>query len=493
MGGIGSVTVWLPSAFAMGAVLFALVMDAFDRRGVALLVLIVGLAGAAGAAVWSAQIMKTVLVAGWFATGAGFSTLPALGYFLAACSVLGGYRALSAQDRGVATAALVAMSAVFSHALMASLDTLVTLVCLAALSVSGYALVAAAGTRRADESALRYLVQGVVASGLAVYGLGLLFAIGGTGTAYVDIGAALANDTSRPLLLALGLVVSAFAFKVGAFPFHSWMPDVYETADHPVAAYLASTPKIAGIVGMMVIVRFTVFQTAVAEAALEGPLLALALGSLLIGTLGMLRQRSVARLLGYSAIAQVGYAVAGVAIGDAGIRAAVLLIATYAMGACAAFLTLEAIRRVRPGWDGSLEGLAGLAARSPLVAGVLTVVMMSLTGIPLFAGFWGKLLLIASAATDDRVWLGVVAGVASVVSFASYGSVIRHAYFEGADGSDGDEPVHMSKTADDGGGARSSGGMPAVVGAGLAVLLIVGGIAPLVWGVQSLYALFSLG
>jgi len=173
-------------------------------------------------------------------------------------------------------------------------------------------------------------------------------------------------------------------------------------------------------------------------------------------------------------------------------------VVTYAVAACAAFVALEAIARVRPGWDGTLDGMAGVARRAPLLGIALTVIMLSLTGIPLFAGFWGKLHVFVALVQSGSTWVAVGAGIAAVISFGGYGAVIRSAFFDGEEpvaepGPDAEVP-HDAVVADDKGGLDDAerGGSPLAVAVLLALVLVVVGVMPLATGFAPLYALFSL-
>ncbi|HSQ21179.1 MAG TPA: proton-conducting transporter membrane subunit [Coriobacteriia bacterium] len=479
--------VWVPAALVAGAVALGLVADGLGRRAVAVGIIALGLIGAGAAGFYHAITGEAGVAVGSFASGAGFTSLPSVGYVLAGFAVVAGYRRYATWDRGPAMAGLVALGAIFAHALLASLDIVVLFVSLAGLAIVGYSLVAGAGTREAEESAIRYFVQGAVATGLTVYGFALVLGLGGS-TSYLEAGAALGGAPARPALLALGLVLSVFAFKLGAFPFHAWVPDAYDRADAPSVAFLASAPKIAGVVALLVLVRGTLFESGVFAPASQ-LLSALAIGSLLFGSFGMLRQTRVARLLGYSAIAQIGYALLAIAAGDAGVRAASILVLTYAIGAAGAFIALEAVQRVRPAWDGSLDGLAGLSREAPLLSGALAAIMLSLTGIPLLAGFWGKLYVFIALVDSGMVWLAVGAGVAAVVSFGGYGSVIRAMYF----GPEPDVAAEMIQEADAGTSQEGErGGSPLAVTIVLGLIIIGLGVAPLVLGLGPVFSLFSL-
>lgn len=465
----------VPACVVLAGVALALIADAFERASHALWLIVATLV-VGGAAAWWLSYGAGIGESPIFIDRGGFVRFGALGYLLTAAAVAAGHTRFSPRERGVAMAALMALGAVFAQALLASLDLIVFFVTLAGLAVVAYALIAGAGTRRAEESAVRYFVQGTVASGLTVYGLALLLGLGDGQTSYLmPFGE---SGATRPVMVAMGLMASVLAFKIGAFPFHSWVPDAYETADPPVAAYLGSVPKLAGVVALVVLGRLTIFSDTRIMPMTE-VLTFLAIGSLLFGAFGMLAQRSVARMLGYSAIAQVGYALMGLAGGATGVNAAVVHIALYAIGACAAFVALEAVMRLRPAWDGSVGGLAGLSRQAPFLSAGIVVVMLSLTGIPLFAGFWGKFLTLLAAVQGDLVWLAIVAGVAAVASFGGYGAVIRWMYFHGED---------APEAVDE--GARA--GVPGLVLLLLAAVLVVIGVMPLALGMQQVYALFGV-
>lgn len=473
-----------PAIAVLAGTVAALMLDAFDRRAASLIAVAVSLvtAGVLGPMLDVVSPSESKL---FFATG-GTITLGALGYLLAAAAVASGSRTFMRRDRGAAMAALMALGAVFAQTLLASADLSVLFVSLVGLAVVAYALIAGSGTRPAEESAMRYFVQGTVASGLTVFGLALVLGLGRGVTGYAPGLSELGVEQLRPALLAMGLVISALGFKIGAFPFHSWVPDAYQHADAPVAAYLGAVPKLAGVVALVVLARGTLFG-AVGGRALPAILVVMSVASLLFGAFGMLRQRSVARLLGYSAIAQIGYALLALAGGEGGADAAVIHVALYAVAACAAFVGIEAISRMRPGWDGTLDSLAGFSRQAPLASASLAVVLLSLTGIPLFGGFWGKLYTLTAALDGGLVWPTIVAAGAAVVSFGGYGSVLRHLFFEAKDASD-DEYSEDAAAAH---AEAREGGIASAVLVMLAAVLLAAGLAPLVH-TQILHTLFGL-
>ncbi|MHB1323448.1 MAG: NADH-quinone oxidoreductase subunit N [Coriobacteriia bacterium] len=465
----------VPALIALAGVVVALLADSFERPAAALRVLIATLF-AAGVSGLVLLPIAEVYAGSLFGDHGGFVSLGSLGYLLASCALIAGSRRLADHDQGVATGALMALGSVFAASLVAALDVTVLFVSLSGLGVVGYAVVAAADTPRAEGSAVRYFVQGTIASGLTVYALAVFLGLTGGDASYsADAGGGVA---SPPLLLAMAFMLSALGFKAGTFPFHSWVPDAYESAHPPVAAYLASVPKIAGVTALLVVARGAWFGGDVGETATV-ILGVVALGSLLFGGFGMLRQRNVARLLGYSAIAQVGYAVMGTAAGTSGASAVPLFIATYAIAACAAFVGLEAIDRVRPDWDGTLRGLSGLSRQAPWLSAAMAVVLLSLTGMPPLAGFWGKLLVLTASVDAGMEWLAVLGGMVAVVSFGGYGAVIRSMYFDTPTETDGkDRPERQ--------------GAAIVVLLLLAAALFALGVLPLASGLGPMVSLLGM-
>ncbi|MDO8915898.1 MAG: proton-conducting transporter membrane subunit, partial [Coriobacteriia bacterium] len=324
--------------------------------------------------------------------------------------------------------------------------------------------------------ATKYFVQGAVATGLLVLALAVLFALGGGSLDYAAVISGGADGFPRSAaLLGFALLTCVLAFKAGAFPFHSWAPDAYETAERPVAALLASTPKVAVLAAVVYVFLPVQEAGAALSPAVPSMLFALlALASIVFGNLAALRQRSLTRMLAYSGIAQVGYALVGIAAGQG--SATLVFAGLYGLAAAGAFLAAEAVSEGDPGWDGSIAGLAGLSRRRPALAAALAALMLSLTGIPLFGGFVGKLAVFAGAA-GPLTWLVVVGVVGSVVSFGYYGSVLRSVYL-----------AEETETADPDG--RTAGPATAVTIC-LAVLTVLFGLVPVVLKASWLSVLIS--
>jgi NADH-quinone oxidoreductase subunit N len=209
------------------------------------------------------------------------------------------------------------------------------------------------------------------------------------------------------------------------------MPDALESAPPAASAVLASVGKVAPLAAIAYLLGAQVLPgTRPASLAAVVTLVAgMACASIVFGNLAALRQKSFARMLGYSAIAQVGYGLVSVLYPGA-VENTIVFAVLYALAALGSFLFIVAMREIDPEWDGSIAGLAGLSKRAPLLAASLAVLMLSLTGIPLTAGFWGKLFAFTNAYAGGALWLVVVAMLGSVVSFGYYGGVLRAAFME---------------------------------------------------------------
>jgi len=248
-------------------------------------------------------------------------------------------------------------------------------------------------------------------------------------------------------LLAVGIVMTliGFAFKIAAAPFHLWAPDAYQGAPVPSSAFIASASKVASFVvlGKIVLVGFAPFHGSAAWHAMVAgwsPVLAaLAALSILLGNLVALAQSNVRRLLAYSAVAHAGYTLIGLVSGDrTGFSAALFYATIYAITLVGAFGVLAMVRRETGGDD--FSNFAGLASRSPLLAGCMSVFMLSLAGIPPLAGFFGKFYLFSVAlragANHGLLWLVAVALLGSFISLYYYLMVLKAIFV--------DEPVLAS-------------------------------------------------
>ena len=286
------------------------------------------------------------------------------------------------------------------------------------------------------EAGVKYLILGAAASAFMVFGIALVY--GSVGT--MDFGelaqrlAAKKELAQQPvLLIGVLMVIVGLGFKIAAFPFQIWAPDVYQGAPVPTTAFLAVGSKAAGIV---LLLRF-LFSAVPAVATHWGTLLmALSAVTILYGSLCAIPQRNLKRLLGYSSIANAGYLLLGfAALSQAGSTAVLYYLAGYLFTVLAAFTVLCVVSKAADAED--ISSLAGLSKRSPLLAAALTLAMVSLAGVPPMAGFLGKFLLLKAAIEQGAhnshyYWVVAVALVGVLISLYYYFGVIRAIYWSKA-------------------------------------------------------------
>lgn len=284
---------------------------------------------------------------------------------------------------------------------------------------------------RATEAGLKYFVLGALASGLLLYGCSLVY--GFTGTLHFDV---LASTFGRaegaaplPLGATVGLVfvIAGLAFKLAAVPFHMWTPDVYEGAPTPVTAFLTAAPKLAAF-ALVLRLLFQPFADYAAEW--QQVLVLVSIGSMLLGAFAAIGQRNIKRLMAYSSIGHVGYALVGAAAGTLqGVYAVLVYMAIYLAMSIGTFGCILMMRRQGRYVEG-IEDLAGLSRSRPLMALALAVFMFSLAGIPPLAGFFGKLYVFLAAVDAGLVWLAVLGVLTSVVGAFYYVRIVKLMYFD---------------------------------------------------------------
>jgi len=295
---------------------------------------------------------------------------------------------------------------------------------------------------RSAEAGLKYFLFGSTASAFTLFGISFIYGMSGT-TGLAAVGQKLATQSIQPLLF-VGVVMTlvGFAFKIAAAPFHLWAPDAYQGAPVPSAAFIASGSKVASFVvlGKIVLVGFgPVHGSAAWHAMIAGwaPVLAvLAALSIVIGNLVALAQSNVRRLLAYSAVAHAGYTLLGlVAGGRDGFSATLFYTTVYAFTLVGAFGVVALVRRETGGDD--LQNFAGLRSRSPLLAGCMSIFMLSLAGLPPLAGFFGKFYLFSVAlragANHGLLWLVALALFGSLVSLYYYLIVLKVIFTDQSD------------------------------------------------------------
>jgi NADH-quinone oxidoreductase subunit N len=294
---------------------------------------------------------------------------------------------------------------------------------------------------RSTEAGLKYFVLGAFSSGLLLYGASLVYGYSGT-TAFEGI-ATIAGEGRLSLGLLIGLVFMAagMAFKVSAVPFHMWTPDVYEGSPTPVTAYFATAPKVAAA-AMFARVLYDAFGGAVADWS---QILAfLAFASMFLGAVAAIGQRNIKRLMAYSSISHMGFALMGLAAGtEQGAQALLIYLAIYVamnVGVFAFILNME--KDGKPVTDIAALGLYSRV--DPARAAALAVLMFSLAGVPPLVGFFGKFYVLLAAVDAGLVWLAVAGVIASVIGAFYYLRIVYLMYFgEAVEGLDGRmSPLH---------------------------------------------------
>ena len=335
--------------------------------------------------------------------------------------------------------ALVLFAIVGMLGLVSATELISLFVALETMSVALYAL---AGMRRdrmeSQESAIKYFITGAFASAFFLYGIALLFGLSGS-TSLGRVASAVASPGRHELaVLGAGLLLVGFGFKVASVPFHMWTPDVYEGAPTTVTAFMAAGVKAAAFGALI-----RVFGAALPALASkwQPAIAALALLTMVIGNLGALAQSNLKRMLAWSSIAHAGYLLTAlVAAPRVAAEAVLFYLVGYAAVNLGGFGALAALAK-----DGrepeSLSDVAGLARRRPLLAAALTVYLVSLTGVPISAGFVGKFYLFGAAVGAGHVALAIVGVLMSVVSAFYYLGVVVQMYMKEPVGEDGWGPV----------------------------------------------------
>lgn len=321
--------------------------------------------------------------------------------------------------------------------LAASANTIMLLLTVDLLSLVGYMLTGYFHTdKRSTEAAIKYLVYGSAVSAVMALGLSWLYGLTGT-TDYGLTARALSGAwvwspvqavSPRSLIPVLIFILAGFAFKIGSAPFHQWLPDAFEGAPVPVTAALAIVPKVAGFAALVRVTMVMLPDYIALGAIWRSPLLAfLAVGAMLFGNLTGLWQTNIKRLMAYSGISQVGYALIGVTVATQQSLSAVLVyLAVYTLAELGTFAVIAVVSH-QTGLEMILD-YDGLHQRAPILAVVLLVCVLSLFGMPGTAGFMGKLRLFTAVFEAGQVWLLVVAAVNSVISLAYYWKVMRAAF-----------------------------------------------------------------
>ncbi len=298
------------------------------------------------------------------------------------------------------------------------------------LSLSLYAMIAFnRDSLRASEAAMKYFVLGAMASGLLLYGISIFYGITGT----IDINqlsvVVKGEMVDHPVALgfALTFIVVGLCFKLGAVPFHMWMPDVYQGSPTSVTLFIGTAPKIAGFA---MAIRLLVDGLGDLQVDWSQMLMALAIASLALGNVVAIAQTNFKRMLAYSTISHVGFILLGILSTSAnGYASAMFYTITYAITSSVAFGVLLVLNR--KGFEAEeISDLSGLNDSNPWYAALLAIAMFSMAGVPPTVGFYAKLSVLQAVIQVDMVWLAIVAVLFSVIGLFYYLRIIKVMYFE---------------------------------------------------------------
>jgi NADH-quinone oxidoreductase subunit N len=300
------------------------------------------------------------------------------------------------------------------------------------LSLSLYAMVAFdRNSMAASESAMKYFVLGAIASGMLLYGMSMIYGV--TGTLDIrNVANAMAVYDGSMLIPAFGVVfiVIGLSFKLGAVPFHMWVPDVYHGSPTSVTLYIGSAPKIAGFA---LFIRLLVEGLGAIHTDWQQMLIVLSVLSLGIGNIVAIAQTNIKRMLAYSTISHVGFILLGLIAGTSdGFAASGFYVITYAITSMGAFAMI--ILLSRKGFEAeNIDDFRGLNARHPWYAFLMLLLMFSMAGVPPTVGFYAKLLVLKAVVDIDLVWLAIVAVLFSVIGAFYYLRIIKVMYFDTAE------------------------------------------------------------
>jgi NADH-quinone oxidoreductase subunit N len=301
------------------------------------------------------------------------------------------------------------------------------------LSLSLYAMIAFnRKSIQASESAMKYFVLGAMASGLLLYGISIFYGITGTLDLNQVSDVVRMQLTENPIALsfALTFIVVGLSFKLGAVPFHMWLPDIYQGAPTSVTLFIGTAPKIAGFA---MAIRLLVDGLSDLQAEWSQMLLVLAVVSMALGNIVAIVQTNFKRMLAYSTVSHVGFIMLGLLSGtEVGYSAAMFYTLTYAITASVAFGVLMLLNR--EGFEAeNIDDLTGLNNKNPWYAALLAIALFSMAGLPPTVGFYAKLSVIQAVVSIDMVWLAVVAVLLSVIGLFYYLRVVKAMYFDPSD------------------------------------------------------------
>jgi NADH-quinone oxidoreductase subunit N len=440
----------LPELILVALLLVVITTDLFLPRGrkwviVPLTVAGLVLAGAACVVVW--DINETVY--------AGFYVVDDLGVFLKGATVVIGILSalfapsyLAARRIPLGEFFTILISALLGMFVLASSSDLITLFLgLELMTMPSYMLTGLHKTDRySNEGGLKYFLLGSFASAILLFGIAWVYGLTGT-TNIAEVAGALGGDLSPAMLVAIGFLMVGGTFKIAAVPFHYWTPDAYQGAPTPITGFLSVGPKLGAFA---LLIRIFAEALEPLRADWLAIFLVLTVLTMTIGNVVALTQVNVKRMLAYSSIAHTGYIMAGLAafaatddasIAAQGIESVLFYLLGYAVMNIAAFAVVGMLQRDTNRYGG-LNSFAGLAARAPMLAAAMAVLMLSLTGIPPTVGFFAKLYVLLASVEAGLEWLAVIIVLNAALAAFYYLRVVVYMYMRDPE----EEPAQLDRS-----------------------------------------------
>jgi NADH-quinone oxidoreductase subunit N len=323
---------------------------------------------------------------------------------------------------------LLMLMATLGMSLMISANDLISLY--VGLELQSLALYVVAAIKRdtikSTEAGLKYFVLGALSSGMLLYGSSLIYGFTGS-TSFSVLAATLTGDAGLGLIVGIVFLCAGLAFKISAVPFHMWTPDVYEGAPTPITAFFAAAPKVAAIT---LFARVLVAPFGDLVAQWQQIIVFISIASMILGAVAAIGQKNIKRLMAYSSIGNVGFALVGLASGtQEGVSGLLIYMAIYVVMTTGTFAVILAMRRRGEAVE-QISDLAGLSRSQPGLAWALAIFMFSMAGIPPFAGFFGKWFVFLAAIQAGLNVLAVIGVLASVVSAFYYIRIIKVMFFD---------------------------------------------------------------
>ena len=422
----------LPEMFVLAMACFILILDLFIKQQDRVITYLLSVATLVGAAILTISLSdgeRHLTFNGSFVSDPMGDVLKVFIYLVTAVVFLYSRDYLKKRDLFKGEYFVLGLFGVLGMMVMVSAHSMLTLyIGLELLSLSLYALVAfQRDSLQATEAAMKYFILGAIASGMLLYGMSMLYGASGS-LDIAEIGAYAALNTDNTVLVfGLVFVIVGLAFKLGAVPFHMWVPDVYHGAPTSVTLYIGTAPKIAAFAMVM---RLLVEGMGDLHSEWQSLLVVLAVLSIAVGNVVAIAQTNIKRMLAYSTISHVGFILIGLLAGtDNGYSSAMFYVVVYSLMSMGGFGMI--ILLSRSGFEADkLDDFKGLNERSPWMAAMMMILMFSMAGVPPTVGFYAKLSVLQAAVDIDMVWLAVYAVVFSVIGAYYYLRIIKLMYFD---------------------------------------------------------------